>query len=158
MTGWERTWSDVDWYKANNTKARLTVLDPVHCNGSTTEAKASSHIGGIQRYCNPSHSHIETLWSNFEYRQIPSIQLYSQYREIPSATVNNHLGTHQIPLGILGNPEYSKYPACTAVWQELFKSPATTVGIPRYLKVFGLPTSLNTEYAQIPSNIIWELA
>ena len=58
---------------------------------------------------------METLGSNFEYHQIPSncqilgianIELISfhntvKYPQQPSATVGNHMGTHQIPLATL---------------------------------------------------------
>ena len=59
----------------------------------------------------PSRNHMETLRSNFEYRHILGIanRTRSKYREIPSATVDNHMGTHQIPLDTFGNPEYSNY-------------------------------------------------
>ena len=66
----------------------------------------------------PSCNHMETLRSNFEYRQIPSIpsniELVAihntvKYPRRPSATVGNHMGTHQIPLDTFGNPEYSNY-------------------------------------------------
>ena len=63
---------------------------------------------------------METLRSNFEYRQnypqycqilgiASRTHFYSQYRQIPSATVGNHMGTHQIPLDTFGNSEYSNY-------------------------------------------------
>ena len=63
---------------------------------------------------------METIGSNFQCRQIPSISSntgYCEYksflfREIPSATsaiVGNHMGTHQIPLDTFGNPEHSNY-------------------------------------------------
>ena len=138
---------------------------------------------------------METLGSNFEYRDIPSIQIlgianrtrfYSQHREIPSATVGNHMGTHQIPLDTFGNHEYSNFflnvfsdgheaatkdgdhrpfvrehPLC--LFEQIPPKYKYTGNycwqpkIPRYLTVFGLPTS-NTEYCQIPLNTIWELA
>ena len=48
-----------------------------------------------------------------QYRQILGTEnrtrFYSQYRKIPSATVGNHMGTHQIPLNTFGNPEYSNF-------------------------------------------------
>ena len=48
-----------------------------------------------------------------QYRQILGIanrtHFYSQYLEIPSATVGSHMGMHQIPLDTYGNPEYSNY-------------------------------------------------
>ena len=81
---------------------------------------------------------METLGSNFEYRQIlgtanrtrfyGNTVKYPRYRQIlgtanrtrfygntvkcnrrPSATVGNHMGTHQVPLDTFGNPEYSDY-------------------------------------------------
>ena len=56
---------------------------------------------------------MEMLRSNFEYQQILGIAnkicFYSQYREIPLATVGNHMGTYQIPLDTFGNPEYWNY-------------------------------------------------
>ena len=92
--------------------------------------------------------------------------VYSQYREIPSATIGNHVGTHQLPLESFSKPEYSNYPACTAVWQTWrvravqippkYEYTDNYCRLPRYLTVFWLPTS-TTEYAQIPSNSIWEL-
>ena len=56
---------------------------------------------------------MEMLRSNFEYQQTLGITnkicFYSQYREIPLATVGNHMGTYQILLYSFGNPEYSNY-------------------------------------------------
>ena len=43
-------------------------------------------------------------------------------------------------------------PAKIQIYRQLLLAPQ----IPRYLTVFGLPTS-NTEYCQIPPNTIWEL-
>ena len=65
----------------------------------------------------PSRNHMETLRSNFEYRHIlgnlrielVSIHSTVKYPRRPSATVDNHMGTHQIPLDTFGNPEYSNY-------------------------------------------------
>ena len=82
---------------------------------------------------------------------------YSQYHEIPSATVGNHMGTHQnIPLDTFGNPEYSNYPVCIAVWQT-WRGRAIWIWIYRQLLsntqvndgIWVLPTS-NTECTQIP--------
>ena len=150
----------------------------------------------------PSCNHMETLRSNFEYWQNypPYCQIlgianrthfYSQYHQIPSATVGNHMGTHQIPLDTFGNPEYSNYRLFKRFlqWTRSRQKMETTdhfvgdhpylclfkeirpkykyIGIycwqpkfcqvPRYLTVFGLPTS-NTSCCQIPPNTIWELA
>ena len=100
--------------------------------------------------------------------------------EIPSATVGNHMGTHQIPLDTFGNPEYSNYllfkrflrrtrssnkrwrpqTICSRASILFIRTNPAKIQIyrqlPRYLTVFGLPTS-NTEYCQIPPNTIWEL-
>ena len=120
-----------------------------------------------------------------QYRQILGIanrtRFYSQYREIPSATVGNHMGTHQIPLDTFGNPEYSNYllfkrflwrtRSSNKRWRpqticsrtsivfirtnpakiQIYRQLLLATQIPRYLTVFRLPTS-NTEYCQIPPN------
>ena len=57
---------------------------------------------------------METLGSNFEYRQIPSIPSntgYCEYNSFLFTTpwIGNHMGTHQTPLDTFGNPEYSNY-------------------------------------------------
>ena len=137
---------------------------------------------------------METLESNFEYpqyRQILGIvnrtRFYSQYREIPSATVGNHMGMHQIPLDTFGNPEYSNYllfkrflwrtRSSNKRWRpqnicsrasivfiqtnpakiQIYRHLLLATQIPRYLTVFGSPTS-NSKCCQIPPNTIWELA
>ena len=138
----------------------------------------------------PLCNHMETLGSNFEYRQIPSMNrtsFYSKYREIPSATIWECIRYRWIPLATLNTqiifflnvfsdgheaatkdgdhrPFVREHPLClfeqippkykytgNYCWQPKYRQ------IPRYLTVFGLPTS-NTEYCQIPPNTIWELA
>ena len=87
--------------------------------------KAGSHIifGCIWWYSTVLQYPRTTIWKHSvqilntvkypQYRQIQGIanrtRSYSQYHEIPSATVGNHMGTHQIPLDTFGNPEYSNY-------------------------------------------------
>ena len=160
--------------------------------------KAGSHqylmvFDGIQRYCNTlvqpfgnTHQILNT-GKYLQYRQILGIvnrtRFYSQYREIPSATVGNHMGIHQIPLDTFGNPEYSNYllfkrflrrtRSSNKRWRpqticsrasivfirtnpvkiQIYRQLLLATQIPRYLTVFGLPTS-NTEYCQILPNTI----
>ena len=97
------------------------------------------------------------------------------------------MGTHQIPLHTFGNPEYSNYllfkrflrraRSSNKRWRpqtiysrasilfirtnaakiQIYRQLLLATQIPRYLTVFGLPTS-NIEHCQIPPNTIWELA
>ena len=150
--------------------------------GEVWVLKPSSRIvfGGIQGYCNTIVQPYGNTWIKFwipantlKYRQILGIanrtRFYSQYHEIPSATVGNHMGMHQIPLDTFGNPEYSNYLLFKRFlrwtrskrWRpqtiykiQIYRQLLLATG---YLMGFGSPTS-NTEYCQIPPNTIWELA
>ena len=119
--------------------------------------------------------------------ELVSIHNTVKYPWQPLVTVGNHMVTHQIPLDNFGNPECSNYLLSPTDTKQQQKMETTFVRdhpfclfeqippkykytsnycwqpkyhqIPRYLMVFGLPTS-NTEYCQILPNTtcIWELA
>ena len=89
------------------------------------QCKPSSHIvfGGIQRHCNTlaqpyGNTHVK-FWipsntlNTVKYcvLRIELVYIHNtvKYPRRPSATVGNHMGTHQIPLDTFGNPEYSNY-------------------------------------------------
>ena len=85
----------------------LTVFNSIAIYPRTTIWKHSDQILNTGKY--PQHHQILGI--------VNRTCFYSQYREIPLATVGNHMGTHQILLESFSNLKYSNYPTCTVVWQ-----------------------------------------
>ena len=124
---------------------------------------------------------METLGSNFEYRQIPSMNrtsFYSKYREIPSATIWECIRYRWIPLATLntqiifflnifsdGHEAATKdgrlQTICSRASIAFIPTNPVKIQIYRQLllatQIPSVPRCLDCQH-QIPPNTIWELA